>query len=56
MVLKSLPSEFKLLKTVITQKNKITFNEFKVALCSFEETVKIIEENNTENTVMAFKM
>lgn len=57
IVLKGLPSEFKLLTSIITQKDKmITFREFKGALCSFEETVKMIEENKSENTVMALKM
>jgi len=41
MILKGLPTEYKTLCTVITQKDKeLTFAEFKVALRSFEETEK----------------
>lgn len=50
-------SDFKPFITVITQQDKlVTFSEFKVALQSLEETEKMIQENNSENTVMTHQM
>ena len=51
MILKGLPSEYKTLCTVITQKYKeLTFAEFKVAFRSFEETEK--QTPQCDDTVM----
>jgi len=51
MVLKGLPSEYKTLCTVVTQKDKeLTFAEFKVALRSFEEAEK--QNSHRDDTVM----
>lgn len=57
MFLKGLPFEYRLFTTVIIQKNKIvTFSEFKIALRIFKDSGKMIEENNSENTVTALRM
>jgi len=54
MILKGLPSEYKIQCTVITQKDKeLTFAQFKVALRSFEETEKQISQ--CDDTVMKVK-
>lgn len=57
MVLKGLPSEFKPFTTVIIQKDKLViFSEFKLALQSFEETEKMIQEYNSEIIIIVLRM
>ncbi|KAJ8043248.1 hypothetical protein HOLleu_10252 [Holothuria leucospilota] len=52
MVLKGLPPKFKPFSTVITQKDKASkFNEFKVALRSFEKAEKLCNEDNDDRVM-----
>ena len=56
MVIKGLPVEYKPFNTVITQKKEqVSFTEFKVALRSYEETVKFCEpsaDDQSSSSVM----
>ncbi|KAJ8017740.1 hypothetical protein HOLleu_44638 [Holothuria leucospilota] len=53
IILKGLPPKFKPFSTAITQKDKaLKFNEFKVALRSFEEAEKLCNEDNGDDSVM----
>ena len=52
MVIKGLPVEYKPFNTVITQKKEqVSFTEFKVALRSYEETIKSCEPNADDRDV-----
>ena len=52
MVLKGLPTQYNMFKTVVTQREReMSFTEFKVALRSFEETEKCQQPSASGVTV-----
>ena len=55
MIMKGLPEEYKTFSTVISQRDNVTFSDFKSSLRSFEETEKAKTPNSSNIMTANFK-